>query len=94
MAIKKEKLIRRLFWDLNVDPRQIIAIIDGDSDGDETIRAPDVFYRLLTTYDWYTLLKIVPASRLDHLLDDEVIRKIKSKSLADKYAYARKLLHQ
>ena len=90
----KEKLFAKLFWDLNVDSGYIARLLEGEIDSIGTIRKSDVYYRLLTTYDWYKILKIVPHDNLAEMLDDTVIRKIKPQSLAKKYTYARKLLHK
>jgi hypothetical protein len=88
----KDRLLRRLFWDLKIDAGQIGRMIDGDIDHAGAIKNTDVYYRLLTSYDWYTLLKIMPKDKLEQLLDDSVIKRLKSKSLADKYVYARNFL--
>lgn len=91
---EKKKFISHLFWDLHVDTELIGRLIDGEIESAGSIRKTDVYYRLLTTYDWYKLLKIIPSSKMNELLDDSVIEKIKSKSLARKYYYARQFLRR
>jgi hypothetical protein len=91
---EKGKLLGKLFWDLNVDTNLIDRLLEGEIEEAGTIRRADVYYRLLTTCGWYKLLKIIPHDKLEDLLDDNVIGKIKSKSLAQKYVYARQFLHR
>jgi hypothetical protein len=91
---EKKRLISQLFWDLDVDTNEIDKLINGEIVQSGTISQMDVFYRLLTSFDWYTLLKIVPPERIHQLLDDNVFRKIKSKGLIDKYVYAKRFLSE
>jgi hypothetical protein len=49
---------------------------------------------MLMTYDWYTILRIVPADKLGDLLSDAVIDKIRFKDLKEKFLYARQIVLQ
>ncbi len=88
----KEKLLSKLFWDLNVDVEQLDKLLTGEVKRAGAIEAVDLYYRLLTTFDWHTLIKIVPRDRLLQMLSDAVIGKIKSEDLRERFRYARRFL--
>jgi len=89
---EKEKLLSRLFWDLNIDAKQLNRLLTGEIKRAGAIGPVDLYYRLLTTYDWYTLLKMVPRDRLSQMLSDSVIGRIKSEDLRERFRYARQFL--
>jgi len=53
----------------------------------------NLFRRLLTTYDWYTLLAMIPPDRLPEALSDAVLDRLYPKSLKERYRYARRILY-
>ena len=92
LPFEKEKLLSKLFWDLNVDVKQLNKLLNGEINRTGSIETADLYYRLLTTFDWHTLLKIVPKDKLAEMLNDSVINKIKSKDLRKRFIYARQFL--
>jgi hypothetical protein len=51
-----------------------------------------IFCRLLSTYDWYTLIKLIPKKLLREALTDDVLGRLYPKELKEKYKYAREIL--
>lgn len=86
-----EKL-RKLYWDTDIDPEQLFRLLSGEIKKIGHIDQDNLFRRLLMTYDWYTLLALIPRERLQDALSDSVIKKIFPKSLKEKYIYARRVL--
>ena len=80
------------FWDLNTNPDSLLRILNGEIEEADGIDKPHLYRRLLSTYDWYTLLKIVPPENLSQMLDDSVLHSLFPKNLKEKFLYARKLL--
>ena len=89
---EKKRKLSLAFWDLKVNPDLLLNLLDGDIREAEGIEKKDLYRRLLGTYDWYTLLKIVPREKLSQMLDDSVLDGLFPKDLKEKYLYARKLL--
>ena len=89
---KKRELLKKLYWDKNIDIDYILKLLEGGREinpGDRT----DLYCRLLTTYDWYTLLKLVSIDRLgSEVLDDVVLSRLFPDALRKKYQYARRVL--
>jgi len=91
---KKRELVNKLFWDKDIDIDYILKLLNGGherSPGDKN----DLYCRLLKTYDWYTLLKLISSDRLKHeALNEAVITMLFPKELRKKYQYARKVLSE
>ena len=88
----KKNLLLKLFWDLNIDVEQLNKLLSGEVRKAGAIETDDLYYRLLTTFDWHTLIKIVPRDKLLSMLSDAVIGRIKSEDLRERFRYARKFL--
>ena len=58
----------------------------------ETIQSQQFFRRLLTSCDWYTLLKLVGPEKLPGILEDPIIDELFPPDLKSKYKYARDVL--
>ena len=46
------------------------------------------------TFDWYTILRIVPNDKLGELLSDPVLDRIRFRDLKEKFLYARQIVLQ
>jgi hypothetical protein len=89
---RKRELLHKLFWDKKIDLEYVLELLHGAperSPGDKT----NLYLRLLTTYDWYTLLKLLSPDRLkDEVLSESVVALLFPKGLGKKYQYARRVL--
>ena len=91
---QKEKILSRLFWDTEVNPIDAESTIEAHLQSLEDIQSQQFFRKLLTSCDWYTLLKLIPAEKLPAILDDNIINKIFPQDLKMKYKYARDILYR
>jgi hypothetical protein len=95
MKTKTENKLRSLlFWDTKVNPDELLRLFTGKIERIGSIDRSNLYYRILTSYDWYTILKIVSPSDLKTILDDDIINRIYPKSLKEKYIYARNVLSE
>ena len=88
----KKKLLLNAFWDKNVDADQLYDLITGKIKTLPFLDKKSVFCRLLSTYDWYTLIKLIPEKTLKQTLADDILDRLYPKALKEKYKYARKIL--
>ena len=86
------KMLSRLYWDVKVEPEQLYGLLKGEIDRIGHVDIMRLYHRLLTTYDWYTILKIVPIDKLDELLSDPVLDRIRFRDLKKKFLYAREIV--
>jgi hypothetical protein len=87
-----KKLLLRLYWDVKVQPDQLYGLLKGKIERIGHVDILNLYYRMLMTYDWYTILRIIPADKLGDLLSDAVIDKIRFKDLKEKFLYARQII--
>jgi DnaJ-domain-containing protein 1 len=84
-------LLSKLYWDMNVDPEDIYKILNTEYEK-LSIEVTNLYRRLLKTYDWYTLLKLIPKNKLLNVLHDDVINHLYPKDLKKRFIYARQFL--
>lgn len=89
---EKDKLLSRLYWDRNVELSKLYHLLYGETDECEYLDKTNLFCRLLSTYDWYTLLKLIPLSKSNDILSEQVLNRLYPKELKKKFLYARKIL--
>lgn len=96
LLTKKETktLLSRLYWDVDVDPEQLYQLLTGEKDRIGHIDVHNLYYRILTTLNWYDILKIVAPEKLGELLSDSVLDRIRFNDLKERYLYARKQILQ
>ena len=91
---QKGKILSRLFWDTEGNPIDAESLIEAHLQSLEDIQSQQFFRKLLTSCDWYTLLKLIPAGKLPAILNDDIIDQIFPQDLKMKYKYARDLLYR
>ena len=89
-----KNMLSRLYWDVKVQPDQLHELLKGKIERIGCVDILNLYYRMLMTYDWYTILKIVPADKLGELLSDAVLERIRFKDLKEKFLYARQIILQ
>ncbi|MEE4607032.1 MAG: hypothetical protein V2J65_37550 [Desulfobacteraceae bacterium] len=89
-----KNMLSRLYWDVKVQPDQLLELLKGKIERIGHVDIQNLYYRMLTTFDWYTILRIVPDDKLGDLLSDAVIDKIRFKDLKEKFLYARQIVLQ
>jgi len=87
-------MLSRLYWDVKVEPDQLHGLLKGDIERIGHVDIDNLYYRILTTFDWYTILKIVPADQFGALLSDPVLDRIRFRDLKEKFLYARQIILQ
>jgi hypothetical protein len=95
LSNKEIKLkLKMAFWDYTINPEDLFDVFTGKKKHVGSIDCMLIYSRLLNSFDWYTLLKIVPPQKWKVMLSDKVLDFIYPKSLKNKYAHARKLLFE
>ena len=89
---EREKILSRIYWDVDVNVHEMAEKLSELSAGPADLRTISFFRRLLTSCDWYTLLKLIPADKIVDVLTDAVIGGIYPKELQTKFQYARSIL--
>ena len=93
-AIKeeKDKILSRIFWDTHIDVAEINMLLDTPVEEETGIRQIILYRRLLTSCDWYTLIKLLPLEKMKRILSEPILEGIYPDDVKRKYQYARKYL--
>ena len=89
---EKERILSRLYWDMDLGLSDIYSFLNGETNSPETPNEINFYCRLLSSCDWYTLLKLASLGRIKEMLTDTVIGRIYPKDLKDRFLYARQVL--
>ncbi len=89
-----KKMLSRLYWDVKLQPDELYALLKGEIERLGHVDILNLYHRMLTTFDWYTILKIVPDDKLGELLSDAVLERIRFRDLKEKFLYARQIILQ
>jgi hypothetical protein len=89
---KKEELLSKLYWDRDVKTDHLYHLLYDEVGETGNIEKINLYCRLLTTYDWYTVMKLLPVTKIKKALSDEVINRLYPKDLKDRFLYARDVL--
>jgi len=88
----KKKLLSNVFWDKDLDADYAFELLTGKPERFQHDRA-NLYRRLISTYDWYTILDLIPLDQLkDEALSELVVGQLFPKELREKYRYARDVL--
>ncbi len=84
--------LKPLSWDMNLSEEELEELFSGKKKMIRGITSQNIYVKLLSSYNWYTLLKIAGKEKLREILTDDIIKNLKSKTLQEKYFYARSVL--
>jgi len=86
------KKLSALYWDVDVQETQLERLLRGDIERIGHIDRLNLYRRLLMTYDWYSVLALIPPERMKEALSASVIEHMYPPSLKNRYLYARSIL--
>jgi hypothetical protein len=87
-------LFRQIMWDYNISAIEIEDVLYGKRDMAGHYNKQAIFIKLLESYSWFTIVQLFSPAELRELLSDEVVKKLRFKSLRTKYEFVQKRLQQ
>ncbi|HEY9125383.1 MAG TPA: hypothetical protein VIO15_13660 [Bacteroidales bacterium] len=92
MEINRYDIYRQIMWDYNISPQEIDAVLSGNSVKAGHYTKQTIFIKLLENLPWFTLVRLFSVTELKQMLTDEVIDKLRFKSLRGQYKYVQQRL--
>lgn len=86
--------MRSLMWDYPISPELCLEVLEGKREKAGHYNEVTLFRKLLESYRWFTVLKILPPERILELLTDNVIHSLRVKSLSNHYGFLRQELQR
>lgn len=93
-TIEKNKLLSRLIWDYNIPADDIVAVLKGEKSRAGHYSREMLFRKLLESYSWFTIIQLLTPAEIQQMLTPQVISKLRSASLRQKYEFVQKRLSQ
>jgi hypothetical protein len=87
-------LFRQIMWDYNISAAEVEEVLYGKRDMAGHYNRQAIFIKLLESYSWFTIVQLFSPSELRENLSDEVVKKLRFKSLRTKYEFVQKRLQQ
>jgi len=91
---ERQKLINQILWDYTISDRDIDALMLGEIKMAGHYTREMIFLRLIESYSWFTILQLFTPVDIQHILTNQLISKLRSPSLRQKYEFVRKRLQQ
>lgn len=90
----QKKIFSRLMWDYNFSPESVLELFNGDRENLGHYTKESLFRKIIENFSWFTIVRLFPKETIISLLTDDVIQKLRHKSLIRDYQYAKKKLQQ
>lgn len=90
----KEDLCKHLMWDYNISTDKINELLSGKIKSIEHYNRETLFKKMLESLPWFSILQLVDIHLIRKILTKEVIKKLRSPSLRNKYFYVRDRLQE
>jgi hypothetical protein len=81
-------------WDYNISPGDVEAVLQGKRDSIGHYNTKAIFVKLLESVSWFTIVQLFSPEELRELLSDDVIKKLRFKTLRTQYEFVQKRLQQ
>ena len=81
-------------WDYNLPYEKIDDLLSGKIDRIGHYNAENLFVKMLESYPWFTIIDLLDSVQIKKLFTKDVIKKLKSPSLREKYFYVQSRLQE
>jgi len=89
---ERHKLFQQIMWDNSLSPDDVEALLQGMNEKIGRYDKNAVFIKLLESFSWFTILQLFSPEELRNLLSDDVVKRLRFKSLRTKYEFVQKRL--
>lgn len=90
----KNKILNQILWDYNISIVDIEAVLKGKKKLAGHYTREMLFQKMIESYSWFTIIQLFTPNEIQYLLTSQVISKLRSPSLRQKYEFVQKRLHQ
>ena len=81
-------------WDYNIPAQDVEAVLLGKIEKAGHYDKQSIFIKLLESYSWFTVVQLFTPLEIKQLLTDDVVKKLRFKSLRTQYEFVQKRLQQ
>lgn len=81
-------------WDYNIPPEEIEAVFEGKREKAGHYTEETLFIKLLESYSWYTIIDLLGLEKINYLLSEKVVNRLRTPELRRQYEYVRQRLNK
>jgi len=91
---EKNKVLRSIVWDYQVDGQKLMEVMTGSRDAEGPFNKERIFLRMLERLPWYDILNLVGIKFLQENLTYKRIAQLHQPHQRNRYERIRKILHR
>ena len=91
---ERNVLLKQILWDYNISAKDIDAVLRGEKETAGHYNRDMLFQKIIESYSWFTIIQLFTPNDVKFLLNNQVINKLRSPSLRQKYEFVQKRLQQ
>ena len=81
-------------WDYNIPPEHCLEVLEGTRKNAGHYNEKTLFRKLIESFPWFTILKLLPVERILQLLENSTLSTLRFKSLITRYEFVRTRLQK
>jgi len=90
----KENYLKQLMWDYNISPEDMEKLLSGEVDRVAHYNREGLLKKMLESFPWFVVVQMWGVTNIRKILTKEVIAKLRTPELRNKYTYVRKRLQE
>jgi hypothetical protein len=91
---ERTKLLKQILWDYNITAQEVEAVLNGQIQRAGHYSREMIFQKLIESYSWFTIVQIFTPYEIRDLLTGDVINRLRTPSLRNKYEFVRKRIQE
>lgn len=91
---ERRKLLKQILWDYNIPEEEIEGVFKDEYKTVKHYNREMLFLKIIESYPWFTVIQLFEPTEIKILLTTQVINKLRSQSLRQKYEFVQKRLQQ
>ena len=72
--VEKLDFMRSLMWDYDIPPEHCLEVLEGKRELAGHYNEKTLFKKMIESFRWFTVLKLMPLNRIYELLTDDLYR--------------------
>lgn len=91
---QKIEYVKSLLWDYNISPEECLEVLEGSRKKAGHYDAEMLFRKMIESWRWFTVLKILPKERIQELLTEKVLVSLRDQKLTEHYRFVKRELQR
>lgn len=90
----QKEIFAQVIWDYDFSPESVLDLFNGKLDHLGHYTRVTLFKKMIENLPWFTIVRLFPKEMIFSLLTEDVIHRLRYKSLVKDYIYAKNKLQE